>query len=107
MNRFEQELKNGNFICSECSRCNKLVWPPSDYCNTCFSSVTWRQISKKGTLLEFSYKKGECFGMVELEGQIRVVGTIHSPKPKIGEELILTKCDYDNGAKFTFEAQEK
>ena len=107
MNRFEQELKNSNFICSECSKCNTLVWPPSDYCNTCFGNVTWRQISKKATLLEFSYKRGECFGMVELEGQIRVIGTINSPKPKIGEKLILTKCGYDNSAKFIFEVQEK
>ncbi len=107
MNRFELELKNNNFICSECLRCKKLVWPPSDYCDKCFGNVTWRQISKIAILLEYSYKGNECFGIVELEGQIRVIGAIQSSsKLQIGQQLILKKCDYDGKAKFVFELQE-
>jgi len=39
MNKFETELKAGNFVTSECSYCNRIVWPPSDYCDNCFKDV--------------------------------------------------------------------
>ena len=47
MTRFESELKNNNFVCSECLKCKHLVWPPSDFCNRCFGDVVWRPVSKK------------------------------------------------------------
>ena len=31
MTKFEDELKAGNFVTSECMHCMKIVWPPSDY----------------------------------------------------------------------------
>lgn len=107
MNRFEQELKNNNFICSECPKCKKLVWPPSEYCNKCFGEVIWRQISRNATLLEYSSKNGEYFCMAELEGQIRIMGTITNVSElQIGENLILEKCDYDGSEKFTFKLKK-
>lgn len=107
MNRFEQELKNNNFICSECPKCEKLVWPPSDYCNRCFGDVVWRQVSRDATLLEYSHKDGEYFCIVELEGQIRIIGTIKNvSKLKIGENLVLEKCDYDGNEKFVFKPKK-
>ena len=39
MNKFEEELKKGNFITSECHKCDKIVWPPSDYCDNCLSLI--------------------------------------------------------------------
>ncbi len=107
MNRFEQELKNNNLICSECLRCKKLVWPPSEYCNKCLGNVVWRQISRTAILLEYSCKGDECFCMVELEGQIRLLGTIQkSSELQIGQELILETCDYDGNEKFVFKIQK-
>ncbi|MDE1872050.1 MAG: hypothetical protein KGH99_01065 [Thaumarchaeota archaeon] len=107
MNRFEQELKNNNFICSECPKCKKLVWPPSDYCNRCFGDVIWRQVSRDAVLLEYSHKNGEYFCMAELEGQIRIIGTIKNvSKLQIGENLILEKCDYDGNEKFVFKPKK-
>lgn len=103
MNRFEQELKNNNFVCSECLRCKKIVWPPNDYCNKCFDNVTWRQISRDAILLEYSCKNGEYFCMAEFEDQIRVIGTIQEKSGlEIGQKLILEKCDYDKSEKFIF-----
>ena len=107
MNRFEQELKNGNFVCSECLKCQNLVWPPSEYCNKCFGNVTWRKISRNATLLEYSCKNGEYFCLAELEGKIRLVGTISEPeKLQIGQNLILEKCDYDGSEKFIFKIKK-
>ena len=107
MNRFEQELKNNNFICSECPKCKKLVWPPNDYCNKCFGDVIWRQISRNAVLLEYCGKNGEYFCMAELEGQIRIMGTIQNASElQIGKSMILEKCDYDSTEKFTFKIKE-
>lgn len=107
MNRFEEELKNNNFVCSECLKCQKIVWPPNEYCNKCFRSVTWRQISRNAILLEYSYKNGECFCLAELEDQIRLVGKISEPnKLEIGQKLVLEKCDYDGNEKFIFKIIE-
>ncbi len=104
MNRFEEELKKNNFVCSECLKCQKIVWPPSEYCNKCFGNVTWRKISRNATLLEYSCKNGEYFCLAELEeGQIRLVGKIlESSRIEIGQKLILEKCDYDGSERFIF-----
>ena len=56
MNKFETELKAGNFVTSECIDCNKIVWPPSDYCDNCFMEVNWRKVSSNGKLIEWSKK---------------------------------------------------
>lgn len=107
MNRFEEELRNNNFICSECLKCNKVVWPPSDYCNRCFGSVSWRKISRDAVLLEYSVKDGEYFCLAELEGQIRIMGAVRkSGKLKVGQKLILEKCDFYGNEKFIFKAVE-
>ncbi|MDE1861888.1 MAG: hypothetical protein KGI33_03140 [Thaumarchaeota archaeon] len=103
MSRFEEELKRDKFVCSECSRCKKIVWPPSNYCNKCLNETTWREISRKGKLVEYSYNKGECFGIVEFESQIRIVGTVKgSERPDVGQIMNLEKCDYDGDEIFIF-----
>jgi uncharacterized OB-fold protein len=103
MNKFEEELKNNNLVCSECLKCQKIVWPPSEYCNRCFGNVMWRQISRDAVLLEYSCKNGEYFCLAELEGQIRLVGKIlESSRLEIGQKIILEKCDYDGSEKFIF-----
>jgi len=59
MNKFETELKAGNFVTSECSYCEKIVWPPSDYCDYCFKEVNWRKVSENGTIVELSRKEND------------------------------------------------
>ena len=100
MNKFENELEKGNFITSECSNCKEIVWPPSDFCSKCFRDVTWRNVLKKGKLIEFSKKDGKGFCIAEFENKIRILSTlIHSEfnKPKIGQKLILENCGIKNG----------
>ena len=52
MNKFEDELKTGNFVTSECNHCNRIVWPPSNYCDNCFREVNWRKVSENGIIIE-------------------------------------------------------
>lgn len=105
MTIFERELKNGRFVCSECVKCNKLVWPPSDFCNSCFSKVRWRQVSTTAVLVEFSKKDDTVFCIAELEGTIRIMGALEADTKEltIGKELQLVKCDYDGTERFIFQ----
>ena len=105
MTVFESELKNGKFVCSECLKCNKLVWPPSDFCSSCFGKVRWRQLSTIATLIEFSKKDDTLFCIAEFEGTIRVMGALEADAKEltIGKELQLVKCDYDGTERFIFQ----
>ena len=96
MNKFEQELQNNNFVCSFCLKCDKFVWPPSDLCNSCFGSITWKNVNKIAKLVEFSQNNGEIFCIAEFEGNIRIMGSVqNSQNLKVGQPLTLVKCDYD------------
>ena len=94
MNKFEEELKHGRFVISECSKCKKIVWPPSNYCNKCFEEVNWRNTLTTGKLIEFSKKENTYFGLAEFEEKIRIIGTIKSGKnePKEGQKVKLESC---------------
>jgi len=105
MNKFENELKNGKFVCSECMNCNRLVWPPSDFCNVCFGNVRWREVSKKGKIIEVSKKDNMIFCIAEFENIIRIMGKLETglKTPSIGQDLELVKCNYDDNEQFFFQ----
>jgi uncharacterized OB-fold protein len=104
MNKFEQELKNNNFLCSHCTKCNKLVWPPSDFCNKCFSEVIWRPVSRFAKLVEFSSKNNEFFCIAEFEDSIRVMGRVENVSDlQVGQPLFLINCSYDGKEIFVFQ----
>ncbi len=104
MTMFENELKRGNFVISECNSCKSIVWPPSDYCNKCMDDVMWRKINPVGKLIEFSKKDEFIFGIVELEEKIRIIGKlkINPSDIKEGQNVKLHSCNYDKGPQFTF-----
>ena len=104
MTRFEDMLKEGEFVCSECPKCKKLVWPPNDYCNRCFGEVKWRPVSRTGNLVEFSKKNDTVFCIAEFEKEIRVMGSLECTiMPVIGQELKLVKCSYNVNEEFIFQ----
>ena len=104
MNKFEQELKNNNFFCSQCTKCDNLVWPPSEFCSKCFSNVIWRPVSRFAKLIEFSSKDNKFFCIAEFEESIRVMGSLENVSDlQMGQSLFLVKCDYDGKEIFVFE----
>ena len=104
MNKFESELKAGNFVTSECTYCNKIVWPPSDYCDICFNGVNWRKVSKNGTVIELSKKENDVFCITEFENKIRIMGKLNAEidMVKPGQAVRLSKCLLDDKNSFFF-----
>ena len=52
MNKFENELKVGNFVISQCTTCNQVVWPASDFCNICHNNTIWRNANNIGKITD-------------------------------------------------------
>ncbi len=89
---FESELRNGNFIISECINCKKIVWPPSEFCNKCFNEVSWRKGSQEGKIVEFSKQNNDYFCLVEIENTIKIMGRMQSGIPDIGKRVKIERC---------------
>lgn len=107
MNEFHEGLKRNEFLCSQCTRCDKMVWPPSRYCDRCFSTVSWKRVSRDAVLIEVSCKDGEYFCIAELEGNIRVIGRVTGSGDLVaGQKLTLEKCDYDGNERYFFSVRE-
>ncbi|HET8719444.1 MAG TPA: hypothetical protein VFM64_00420 [Candidatus Nitrosotenuis sp.] len=106
MNRFESELKKGNFFVGECTKCKKIAWPPSDSCNRCFVDLAWRKIREPGILIEYSSKDGKLFGIVEFEEHVRVMGSLSNSKHlEPGQKIRILGCSFDEAPRFQFEAE--
>jgi uncharacterized OB-fold protein len=93
---FDSELKNGNFVVAECINCQKIVWPPSEFCNKCFKEVSWRKGSHEGRIIEFSRQDNSYFCLVEIEKSIRIIGKLSKGNPIVGQQVKIEKCGMDN-----------
>ena len=104
MNKFEEELRLGNFVTSECQYCNKIIWPPNNYCDNCLRDVVWRDVSTIGKLIEWSKNENGIFCMVEFENVIRILGKLDSKNimPKPGQLLKFINCSLNDKPKFFF-----
>lgn len=95
---FEIKIQDGKFSVTFCTKCNKTIWPPSEFCNRCFSQSSSKLISSIGTLIEFSKRGDEYFGLAEFEGKIRLIGKINGSKaPKEGMMVKLDKSSFQDG----------
>ena len=104
MNRFETELMIGNFVTSECRYCDRIVWPPSNYCDSCFKEVNWRTVSENGIIIELSKKEEDVFCITEFENKIRIMGKLDAEidMVKPGQTVKLSKCLLNGKNKFFF-----
>jgi hypothetical protein len=104
MNKFEDELRNGNFLVSECSNCNQVVWPPSEFCNICHNKTKWRASKQTGKIIEFSKKNDEYFCLIEIEEKLRVLGMVTGDKiPIVNQTVKIVNCSFDKTPKFHFQ----
>jgi len=103
MNKFQNELVKGNFVISKCEKCNKNVWPVNDFCDNCFSSVTWVSGSRSARIIEYSKKNDNWFCLVETDDHVRMLGTLKSDnEPNIEQKVLLDECFFDKKPYFTF-----
>ena len=95
---FESELSNGKFYIPECSICKKVVWPPTEFCNSCFGAVSLKKEASEGTIIEFSRQNKQYFCLVDFDG-IRIMAKI-SQTPKIGQLVKISECGITHGSYF-------
>ena len=78
---FDEELAKGEFWIPQCSKCKKIVWPPTNFCDNCFGKVILKEKQKQGKIITFSKQKNEYFCVVEFEGNIKIIAkTKEEPK---------------------------
>ena len=93
--KFESELTKGHFFLSECPNCQKIVWPPSEYCDQCLQEVNWRKSSGLGKIIEFSKQNEQIFCVAEIENAVRLMGQIISGTPEIGRKVSIAECNIE------------
>ena len=103
MTQFEEKLKNGVFVFSFCQKCKKPIWPPSNNCDVCHNTSSWKTASKIGEIIEFSKKNADYFALIENSDGIKILGGIvGKTQPKIGQSVKLEKCSFNGSPKFIF-----
>ena len=103
MTQFEEKLKNGVFVISFCQKCKKPIWPPSNNCDVCHNTSSWKSASKIGEIIEFSKKNADYFALIENSDGIKILGGIvGKTQPKIGQSVKLEKCSFNGSPKFIF-----
>lgn len=88
MNFFEDQLKKGVFQICNCKNCDIIFWPVQNICKKCGEKTSWKESSYNGTIIEFSRKDSEFFGLVEIDKSIKVLGKIISSEtPNVGQPV--------------------
>lgn len=99
----ESEIKKGHFVVGQCTKCKKVVWPPSDFCNKCFGEVSIKEGPQEGSIIEYSVKNGVYFCLAEFEKNVRIMGKITDGVPKRNQKVGIKKCgSTENGFFFEF-----
>jgi len=93
---FELELSKGEFSIPECTICKKIVWPPVEFCNYCFGSVSLKKGNFEGKIIEFSRHDEDYFCIVEFENTIKIMAKILKI-PEKGQKVKISKCGISNG----------
>ena len=98
---FESELSKGKFLIPECSVCMKIVWPPTEFCNDCFGSVSLKNGDFEGEIIEFSKQNNDYFCVVGFENTIKIMAKMLEI-PKIGQMVKISKCGISKDGYFFY-----
>ena len=96
---FEEELTKGNFTIPECSSCKKIIWPPAEFCDVCYSETSVKTGKFTAKIIEYSKLNEEYFCMVEFLDSFRLMAKIND-KPEIGQIVKISKCGISKGDYF-------
>ena len=98
---FESELSQGKFFIPLCTVCKKVVWPPAEFCNHCFGTISLKKGDFVGKIIEFSKQNEEYFCLVEFENTIRIICKM-TQTPLIDQSVKITKCGITDGDYFFY-----
>jgi len=96
---FEFELSKGQFCIPECMKCEKIIWPPSEFCDNCNGITSLRKGKFKGKIIEFSKQNEDYFCIVEFHNSIRLIAKM-TKTPKKDQIVKISKCGISNGSYF-------
>lgn len=96
---FESEMSKGNFVIPQCTVCQKLVWPPEEFCNICLGKTSLKEANFQGKIIEFSRQNDAYFCMVEIESSFRIIAKMID-EPHIDQIVKISKCGITNGNYF-------
>ncbi|MBT3329751.1 MAG: hypothetical protein HOE93_01605 [Nitrosopumilus sp.] len=96
---FESELSKGKFCIPECTKCEKIIWPPSGFCDKCTGITSLRKGEFEGKIIEFSKQNEDYFCMVEFYNSIRLIAKMEKI-PKKDQIVKITKCGISDKSYF-------
>jgi uncharacterized OB-fold protein len=114
LEEFFTSIRKGEFTIPVCSSCKKKLWPPCQFCSSCFSKANLKRGTRKATLIEFtkSYLGNTevILGVVEISG-IRLMGRLFPgcEALRTGMQLKMTECGINSAGVifYNFEPQPK
>ena len=96
---FEEKLSRGEFLIPKCTQCNKINWPPSNYCSYCFGKIELKKQEFEAKILEFSKESNDYFCIIEIEKSFKIIAkTNHTPT--VGKIVTITNCGIKDGDYF-------
>ena len=107
MKEFYDFLNMGEFRIPICDNCGAKIWPPTNFCNYCYSKkIRMTKLDTNGQVIENTQShigKRNNLGLVEISG-IRVIGILDDGAMNSGSSVKLSKCgvDTDNSPFFEF-----
>jgi uncharacterized OB-fold protein len=96
---FELELSKGQFCIPECKKCEKIIWPPSEFCHNCNGITSLKTGEFEGKIIEFSKQNEDYFCMVEFYNSIRLIAKM-TEIPKKDQIVKISKCGISNDSYF-------
>ena len=93
---FELEISKGNFLIPKCTKCEKIVWPPTEFCDYCMGKTSLKEGDFQGKIIEFSRQNKNYFCIVEIEKSFRIMAKM-SEGPHIDQTVKISKCGIDQG----------
>ncbi len=96
---FEERLGSGEFLIPKCSQCERIVWPPSEYCSSCFGKVGLERLDFEARIVEFSRENDKYFCIVEIERSFKIIAKADRIL-LAGEIVSISKCGVRNGNYF-------
>lgn len=113
MRRFMKQLKNGMFVVSYCTACQKKIWPPYAHCPSCYRRTSTVAAGKFGKIVEFSKswleEENVIVALIDMDGILMLGSVLEGRRIAVGEavELIATGATPEGKIYFCFRTLDR